>query len=74
MLWILVVGLGLIILFKGLYIFLAPQGIKRLAKKYSEMPNLSLRMIGLVTMIIGILLYFAGLVSHYGYYGPCFLK
>ena len=72
MLWIM--GLGLIILFKGLYILLAPEGIKKLARKYSEISDGKMKIIGLVTMVIGILLYFLGLVAHYGYYGPGCLK
>ena len=72
--WIIVIIIGLSILFKGLYVFLAPQGVKEIAKKYAKMSNWKLKLMGLVAMIIGILLYFMGLVERYGYYGLGSLK
>jgi len=53
---LLIAAFGLYLVFEGLMAFAAPDGLKQLLKQIIEMPSSTLRMIGAVSISIGLLL------------------
>ncbi len=51
----LLVALALLMVVEGIIPFLSPQGTRRLMQAVSEMDNRSIRVSGLVSMILGVL-------------------
>ncbi len=49
-------ALALVLVFEGVMPFLSPGGFKRSMAQIQEIPDQSLRMMGLISMIIGVLL------------------
>ena len=49
-------ALALVLVFEGLMPFLSPGGFKRSMAQIQEIPDQPLRMMGLISMIIGVLL------------------
>jgi uncharacterized protein YjeT (DUF2065 family) len=53
---LLIAAFGLYLVFEGLMAFSSPDGLKQLLKQIIEMPSSTLRMIGAVSISIGLLL------------------
>jgi len=50
----LLIALALVMVIEGLLPFLSPQGMRNMMRKMSEMDDKSLRVTGLISMVLGV--------------------